>query len=808
MPNCDLLHGLAALDECLLSRHHGQPPACGLAGVVNPTTFDTSSLLSTSSSTCDTVPSPLLTLAIPAPVLLFYSVAVESCVITVASLTASTYSAISDLRSFCKGLPGRIHAMGNEVADLEVVLSQVAALLKERSNLLGSQQTIGAIPHLLINSGIWLKEQGRLQTLQEDIRTVKSIQEISSLTTRSSIQSTQEHLAMSKAFMATMAGIDERVARAEALIRAQTEQLHERQFSQIGSLYNAPSRTRKRQSVSQYETGPAIIRSETSISVRVRPCVATCHAGCRCCCHTQQCSATPAALNNLLGRVFVGYSGLPVPNQQCDNEECRGARAKQISMEYWLPMSLWSTIVRLQIGTSLNGGPSLHIETFRKVSDSSQAVDFAQKGDMRGLQYLFRNGLASPRDVSTDRGYILLRWALCAKQYEMVKFLVHAGVDADYRPISRFDNSPRIKACYFLLEGGLSETATDALRTVAQGSPFLDDFIDASKFTGIHKIVLGLSLQSLEEELVRNPGDMNVQDSMRHPVGTVATLLRYGADANIMDIQISGPLSNAAAQGHTTRVELLLEAGADPDPVPPKGVQKGSPLSVAARNSKDATLLKRLLNFGADVNSRTVAGKTPLFHATRNDNASFAMLLLEYGANLNATTITGETPLTTAITYNSHNVFRLFLDRRSEYSVCPRLKGPNLVKIVALYGDVETMDILANASHFQSKHDKEYALGDFKSLLCQREDVTEKLMLALDELLGAINAAPDMRRGEEDLLESGFLSCLGSRSNKFEDGFARKDAKVKLDFECDTDSVGSVQDAIEKLELIAAKEAA
>ncbi|KAK4664848.1 uncharacterized protein QC763_508160 [Podospora pseudopauciseta] len=159
-------------------------------------------------------------------------------IITVASLAASTCSAISELRSLCKCLPGRIHAIGNEVADLEVVLSQVATLVKERSNLLGSQQTINSIPHLLIEArlklnqlasiverftaasseykipvlkaGIWLKEQGRLQTLQEDIPTVKSslnillgasnlqdmvkirldIQEMSSITTRSSIQST------------------------------------------------------------------------------------------------------------------------------------------------------------------------------------------------------------------------------------------------------------------------------------------------------------------------------------------------------------------------------------------------------------------------------------------------------------------------------------------------------------------------------------------------------------------------------------------------------------------------------------------
>jgi hypothetical protein len=123
-------------------------------------------------------------------------------VITLASLAASTCSAISELRSLCKGLPGRLHAVNNEVADLELVLTQVATLLKERATLLGSPQSVEAIPHLLIRArnklnelraivdrltttsanskipllgaSIWRKEQVHLQTLQEDIRTVKS----------------------------------------------------------------------------------------------------------------------------------------------------------------------------------------------------------------------------------------------------------------------------------------------------------------------------------------------------------------------------------------------------------------------------------------------------------------------------------------------------------------------------------------------------------------------------------------------------------------------------------------------------------
>lgn len=109
-------------------------------------------------------------------------------------------SSISDLRSLCKSLPGRIHAVGNEVADLELVLLQLNGLIKDRACLPESKYS--AVPHLLkqarlklneveniINSlthvylksrvplGLlhaWRTEQARLKELQDDIRTIKS----------------------------------------------------------------------------------------------------------------------------------------------------------------------------------------------------------------------------------------------------------------------------------------------------------------------------------------------------------------------------------------------------------------------------------------------------------------------------------------------------------------------------------------------------------------------------------------------------------------------------------------------------------
>ncbi|OAA79656.1 Glycerophosphoryl diester phosphodiesterase [Akanthomyces lecanii RCEF 1005] len=86
-------------------------------------------------------------------------------------------TAISSLRSLCKTLPGRIHAVSNEVADFEPVLLQLAGLLETSRQ---SPET-------------WRNEQARLKELQDDIRSVKSSLNIM-LGASNSLQGPQEAL--------------------------------------------------------------------------------------------------------------------------------------------------------------------------------------------------------------------------------------------------------------------------------------------------------------------------------------------------------------------------------------------------------------------------------------------------------------------------------------------------------------------------------------------------------------------------------------------------------------------------------------
>lgn len=132
---------------------------------------------------------------------------IASC-IAIATLAAKTCEAFDRLRNNIKVLPGRIHALNNEVADLELVLREVATVFSERqqaslvsdkdeanipvlladvrAKLLKLKEIVDRLTELVVarpsphsklasflNGREFTKEQPGLALLQEDIRTVK-----------------------------------------------------------------------------------------------------------------------------------------------------------------------------------------------------------------------------------------------------------------------------------------------------------------------------------------------------------------------------------------------------------------------------------------------------------------------------------------------------------------------------------------------------------------------------------------------------------------------------------------------------------
>jgi ankyrin repeat protein len=97
----------------------------------------------------------------------------------------------------------------------------------------------------------------------------------------------------------------------------------------------------------------------------------------------------------------------------------------------------------------------------------------------------------------------------------------------------------------------------------------------------------------------------------------------------------------AATNGSATVIRKLLDAGADPNAADPSG----ETALMTATRSGSIDAVKALLQHGADVKAKdAVTQQTPLMWAVRSNFPAAVDLYLEYGAEINSRTRTGKTP--------------------------------------------------------------------------------------------------------------------------------------------------------------------
>lgn len=310
------------------------------------------------------------------------------------------------------------------------------------------------------------------------------------------------------------------------------------------------------------------------------------------------------------------------------------------------------------------------------------------------------------------------------------------------------------------------------------------DFVDDQNFPPAHKIVLGISFRSLEDLLRSDKAAVHDVDfggrtalswaAMRGDDHSVMTLLRYGADPNIVDKKHETALSCCCVTGRVQCARQLLEAGAHTKVILPSGVGKSSPLQCAAQYpTNDPLLLKTLIDFGADVNARNPEGETALHKIAQFTSAAHALVLLEHHAEPDVCDKNGKTPLIMAIIHNNHSVLQLLLSFWFSYESCPRSHGLGLLHYIAKYADARTIRTIASAEHIKLHPDKTIAFGRSElETLRTRPDADEDLLMVFEDQLNIIQGErmhgttfatldvcqphpPKTRDGSGEILEDG-----------------------------------------------------
>jgi hypothetical protein len=167
---------------------------------------------------------------------------------------------------------------------------------------------------------------------------------------------------------------------------------------------------------------------------------------------------------------------------------------------------------------------------------------------------------------------------------------------------------------------------------------------------GFHDVV--------EHLITKRPQDVNADGGyyMRPLVAALAgehfqtaDLLRHnGADLEVRGRYGTNPLHAAAYSGNLEVVRILIEY--EHAYINAKDGGGWTPLFWASggHNSEDGSVVRLLLEHGADINVQTRRGWTPLHYASFNGALEFVRLLLEHGANVEAKNNYGKTALQVA----------------------------------------------------------------------------------------------------------------------------------------------------------------
>jgi len=148
-------------------------------------------------------------------------------------------------------------------------------------------------------------------------------------------------------------------------------------------------------------------------------------------------------------------------------------------------------------------------------------------------------------------------------------------------------------------------------------------------------------------------------------------LLERGANVDTRDQDGGTPLMSAAGGSHWHSVRTLLERGANVDAVTEVGVNA---LIYAAHEHASTMVIKALVDAGANVNARTASGATALLIAVDDDrkaDPNVVTLLLDGGADPAAANDAGAAPLIAALAIkdkeNRERIVELMMDvmRRS-----------------------------------------------------------------------------------------------------------------------------------------------
>ena len=370
-------------------------------------------------------------------------------------------------------------------------------------------------------------------------------------------------------------------------------------------------------------------------------------------------------------------------------------------IEFQPPFNICKRYVELKMQSSLYEGPQFFLRMPRVVSWSHRLWHFAKRGQSDAILQLFSKGMASPFDVTETGGNALM---YARNSLEVQRLLLRKEADP-YKT-----NNHGRTAAELLWErafsGRFGEEGPYEVGTMLKEF----DYVEISRFSDLHRSVLGITSTDLQAEIKSDPSDINGRDfrgktplrwaTTRDDLGTMSTLLSFGADPNVKDDY--GNIALDFVQSEEA-CEMLLNAGANASNqntthgrTPLHYFDKLCSSTRCVSDIKEADrIIDMLIKAGIDVDVRDKVGESPLLRAAYEGVTEAVASLLSHGANPNFVNInTGQNAMHVAVKYNYHDIAILLLDYGANYTVVTKRYSQNLAHLAALHADTRMIKLL------------------------------------------------------------------------------------------------------------------
>ncbi|KAL8697162.1 MAG: hypothetical protein Q9201_007271 [Fulgogasparrea decipioides] len=406
--------------------------------------------------------------------------------------------------------------------------------------------------------------------------------------------------------------------------------------------------------------------------------------------------ASPGDWSKLLGRLFVGYTGLPLPTKKCDRKSCQHGQVQtRIRVAYLFPFWFAWRLFAVTV-TKASTSFMWKLDFPAVTRGSSDMFVHASLGNIEKVQGMLSMDAGAFNVIDSVANKSTLHIALQFRQISMVSLLIEQGADMYIQDCNNKTPLDTFYENYFITTG---DKRMESLLPIFERY----DVFDHWNLRQIHLIILGWSSVNLATYLSITPDEVDVFDSWgRTPLmwaawrgdsDSVAILLAYGADPKATSNDGNSVLIYAAYGGDVECMRLILDTGAD---INHTSNSLLTPAMGGSQLGDNPAIAKVRLERGGAIEASRHQKFTPLYVAALTNSVESVAFLLDCGASVDVSDWNCSTPLSMAISFSNHRMAEELISCGADLNTAPAFTVSYL-RNAAVFGDERMIRLFIRA---------------------------------------------------------------------------------------------------------------